>query len=621
MRRRSIPLQTSLVQTSLVQTSYVLGSCVLASLAVASLAIPARAQAVPAPTQAVQAPRLVDCIEAPLAYVCLHPIGPTQTGPTQTGPHAAPVEALGAVQRLLGDPSLDQLFGGVRAESAPSSANRALAVVRGVLGRSSGDLELALTGVVPTVGQPLLVLRVRLQGADADRLQALLGGDSLARPHRVLGGKQTYRLPPAGGGGAVQADAGQIVELALIGTDLLVSTDGLAMQEVLAPAPATTSAGPKRRVLSADPRFTSLRSQLTVPPGSLLLYGDWQRLGKRLHTSLAGLPGAVLDSSGLGSAGSIMISIAAAQTNFAATVLLDFDAEGAPANRAPTSGAKPQSAKTQTCEGIDGWFAAAQSVPARSLLPELPGGGLGGLVIAVDLESIATRSHRGAHMLRELRDAFRDYGLDFDRNVLGRLGSHGTVQLLVRRGEGDVATEVTSVYSVRAKSRKGALDLFEDLQRASEAHGIGRFLPGKSIPAKDAAGGAAGRDRRSPDVIELKHGRQEQTVCVAVFEEHLLLAADAETLVQVHDEFRRSTKLRSKREQFVANTIQAIGGESIAGLFDLDLQPLFEHVAGAFARASAPLDLAAVPKRHVGYVDLQPREGGTVMRICVLSSR
>jgi hypothetical protein len=556
-----------------------------------------------------QAARLVDSIEAPMAYLCLEPM-PAGTADRSNGP----------VQQLIADPSLDALFSdpGSAAVREGKATTRALALVRGVLARSSGGLEIALTGVVPGAGRPLLILRARLQPEEADRLQTVLAGPSLAVPHRTLAKRQTYRLQDgtgrAGGGGTNEGPGG-LVELALVGTDLVVGNDGSAMQEMLAADPAGTTAARASRVLAADPRFTSLRQRVTTPPGSLLVYGDWQRLGKRLQTSLAGISGFLLDSSGLGSARSVMVSVAAAQSNFAATVLLDFDG----------AGAGPKG-------GIDGWFSAAQSVPARSLLAELPAGGgdgLGGLVVAVDLTHIAGRSHRGARTLHDLGNAFERYGLDFERNVLGRLGSRGTLQFLLRRGSGSAVAEITSVYSLRAKSRKAAADLFEDLRRVTEASGLGRIVPGKDVPAKEGSA----KEKR-PDVLELHPSshqqRSHEPTSVAVFEDLLLVAPGGEslgteTVVQVHEELRRAAKARGKRDQIVASTLQTIGGDNVAGLFDVDLQPMFDQVAAAFAGANqsggARVDLSQVPKRHIGYLELQPRDGGTVMRICVLSSR
>lgn len=560
-------------------------------------------------------------------------------------PAARPVP--GPVHQLLADPAFDTLFGGAQDAGAgkvlASSATRALTLVRGVLGRSSGDLELVLTGVVPSAGQPLLVLRARLRKDDRERLRGVLDGADLAEPHRVLGGQKTWSL--RANDRAAVAGPGELVELALVGDDLLVANDSTAMEELLAPVDQRTSATSKRLVLSADPRFTSLRKRVQVPAGSLLVYGDWLRLGQRLQAATqkesgAGseLPSFLLEWSGLGSARSVMASLSGVGGDFTGTLLLDFDhAERGPEWRTmpprpdrgghrdgpehrggPDRGAPERGAPDREFRGesspIDGWLAAAQSVPARSLLPELPGGGLGGLVLAVDLADIAKRSPGGIGMLHMLRDSFDDYGLDFDRNVLSRLGSRGTVQLLFRRGD-DAATEVVSVYSVRAKSKKAANELFQDLRRAVEQGGFGKLVSSK--------------ERKGPEVLVLSTRHKdhaERAICVALYEDSVLVAFDDETLVQVHEEYKRVGRQRGKRDAAVSAAVQAIGGGNIAGLFDLDLAPLFERIAAALSSSpngetSSRIDLSRIPKRHIGYLDLQPRDGGVVLQIRVLSSQ
>ena len=593
--------------------------------------------------------RLVDRIEAPMLYVSLEgaPAAAAPASRREIPPgQAATSPAASPVQKLLADPAFDTLFG--RDGAGEGSAGRALTLVRGVLARSSGDLELALTGVLPAGGQPLLVLRARLQNGEAARLQGLLDGPDLARHQRVVGGHQTWSLRSRASR-AVEPGPGELVELSLVGDDLMVANDMTAMEELLGPADQRTAATSRRLVLSADPRFTSLKKRLDVPAGSLLVYGDWLRLSQRLQTSTEGLPSFLLSWSGLGSARSVMASVAGSGSDFTGTMLLDFDRDaardagsgrpdrGRPEHGRPDGG-RPDGGRPDRHDGpggpvgpggpgpgpggepnaIDGWFGAAQSVPARTLLSELPASGLGGLVLAVDLAQIAQRSRRGMGMLRELHDAFEEFGLDFERNVLSQLGTRGTVQLLFRRGGDAAATELVSVYSLRAKSRKAAADLFADLRRAAEQRGMGKIV----------VAGAA-RDRKGVDVLELSHRRGDRPTCLAILEDLVLVGADADSLVQVIDDGKRAAKQRGKRDAAVTAAVQSIGGENVAGLFDLDFTPLFERVVAAFgagsssggtADSAARLDLSRIPKRHIGYLDLQPRDGGIVLRIRVLSS-
>ncbi|MBL9078330.1 MAG: hypothetical protein JNL08_12545 [Planctomycetes bacterium] len=517
----------------------------------------------PAPAQAR---RLVDCVEAPIAYVRLDA--------------AAGADAAAPLRQLIADPGLDAV---VARDQGPLAS--AWGLVRGMLTRNCGEVELALTGIVPGAGRPLLLLRVELPAAEAERLQARLQQGTMASAHRSLGGHATWRLAAAG---AEAPAPGELVELTVVGSDLLVGNDDLGMQELLAPVAPRTSAGP-RRVLAEDPGFRAMRERLAVPPGSLLAFGDWQRLGPGLQQAIAGVPGALLDRSGLGGARRVMLSLAPDQTAFAATMLLSFEA--------------PEAA-----DAVDGWLAAAQNVPARQLASELPGADLGGVVVAVDLAALASRTHRGEHVLHDLRHSFEDYGLDFDRNVLGRLGGLGTVQLLLRDGGEGAAAEVAAVYALRARSKAAAADLFVDLRRAAEAHGIGQLV--------------AAKDRRGPDVLELRPRREpspepQPPICVAVVEDAVLVAFDAATLRSVHDDYRRSARNRGRRDAVVGSAVQRIGGAAVAGLFDLDLQGLFARLLPP----AAGRDLSGIPSRHIGCLSLEPRPEGSFVRVCVLSSR
>lgn len=546
---------------------------------------------------AAQSPRLLDRIEAPIAYVSLGGRAAADA-PAAGAPAAEPT-----LQQLLADPGLDGFLG-----SREGATAAAWSFVRGVVVRRRGEFELALTGIVPGAGQPLILMRVQLPPPEAERLQGLLQQGSVAESYRTIGAQQTFRLrdrashAPGSPDRGAAVGPGELVELAVVGADLVVGNDGMGMQELLTPLPATTSAAPARRVLAADPQFVALREQLAVPAGSLFAYGDWPRLGHRLQHSLTGLPGALLQWSGLGEARRIMLSLAPSKSAFEATLLLAF--EDAPdASPRPAGDASP---------GVDGWLSAAQHVTAKQLLPELPGAGLGGVVVAVDLASLAARTHRGEHLLHDLRHSFEEYGLDFDRNVLGRLGALGTVQLLLRDDVEGVAAAVAAVYAVRARSKKAAADLFTDLRRAAEAHGIGRLV--------------AGRDRRAPDVLELRPAhesgdRDGLPICVAVVEDSVLVTLDADTIHRVHDDYRRSAKTRGHRDAVVGSAIQRIGGEDISGLFDVDLRGLFASLAGSTPTAGSPLDLSGLPSRHIGYLALEAAAGGSLVRVRVLSSQ
>lgn len=537
-----------------------------------------------------QAPRLVDSLAAPLAYLSL------DAGASAT--RGQP----GAVQRLLADPALGVLLGPTRAAAggaggeapvAPNGGMQALALVRGLMTRSVGELEIALTGVVPDRGQPLLVLRVRLQQRESQRLQQVLATGELAAPGRQFGAQQAYRLRSE----EARDDLGHEVELALVGDDLLVGNDSLAFATLLQPASAPARTGPVATTgLAADPRYQALRTQANAGPGALHVYVDWPRLGRNLRSSLDGMPGALLRTSGLDAARSVLLTIDAPNGALAATLLLDVPRDH--------QGADPEPLATT----LDGWFASVRPIAGKSLAGELPGAGLGGLVLSVDLAQMFTRTHGGEHLLHDLEHAYDDYGLDFQRNVVSRLGEHGTVQLHVARSSEAVA-EVHSVYALRTKGRTAAVDLFADLRRVAETTGLGKLV--------------AGRERRSFDLLELKgRGPEALSAFVAIGDDEILVASDADSVAAAVDERRSAGRSRARRDQLVTQVVQALGSDRVAGMFDIDLAPLFAQLAASFVGTDGkPLDLSRLPKRHVGCVDVHRDDTNSIVRIRVLSSR
>jgi uncharacterized protein YuzB (UPF0349 family) len=586
------------------------------------------------------APKLLDCIEAPYAYVALETAASNQA-----------VGSSSAVQKLLADPSLDVIFGGAtNPDGSQTGSRQALSLLRTMMGRGASQMELAMTGILARQGRPLLVLRARLSHDQASILRLKLEGSaSQARPSRKFGDTQSYTFDNGANRGA-----GEVFEMALVGDDLVVGNDTSALREVLEPQPMQTGTQPVRRVLSADPRFLSLKKRLQVPAGSLIAYGDWQRLGQRLQSYLGGAPAQLLSSSGLGSARSVMIGIAPAKQDFAATLLLDFAfAEGRVADGQRPAHAPLASGVAGGRQGLgfDGWFDATSPVSAKTLLRELPRSGLGGMVLSVDLAAVAAHSPRNAHMVWDLRDAYTGFGLSFERNLLDRLASRGTVQLHFDahsepatddtstqegkpeegkpggrtidrsaadpsaadpsgRGAGVALAAVHPVYSVRAKSRTAAEDLFDDLRRVVEATDFGHFEV-----VKDAKG------KRLLDIIQLTGPRvvgmrARLSAFVALHDDSVLFAEDKATLVQAQQELRRG-KPHGRRDQVAANAIKTIGGDRVAGLFDLDLDPLFQRIASALKG----VDLSALPKRHIGYLDTDRHQGGAVVRIRVLSAK
>lgn len=526
------------------------------------------------------APRLLDTVERPYAYVRFDAPAP-----------GADEDAGASVRNLLADPSLDVLFRGEASagDRDEGGSSRALSMVRGMLRRGAGEIELALTGIVGRSGTPLLILRARLEHDQADRLRLVFReSDALAEPNRELGGHQTYTLR-----GGRDSGPGQTVEMALVGDDFVVGNDARAMREVLEPLAGGTSAGGARQVLSQSPAFLRLRERLDLPSGSLLAFSDWQRLGKRLQSSMSGAHAELLASSGLNSARSLMASIvpeARRDGDFSASLLLDFEFDSGSAGG----------------REIDGWFSSTEPVAAKELLRELPRAGLGGLVVSVDLRAVASHSRKTSHLYWDLRDAFRNFGLDFERNVLSRLASRGTVQLhLSEDGAGDAS--VAPIYSVRAKSRSKAQDLFADIRRVVEDNGIGELLEA-----------GAQRSRRARGMLKLWGRDRALAAYVAVHDDALLFANRREALEQLLGELGQKGG-RGRRDASVGKAVRSIGGEQVAGLFDLDLGPVFSHLAAALG--GEDVDFSSLPRRHTGYLATEPSESGAVVRVRLLSSR
>jgi hypothetical protein len=496
--------------------------------------------------------------------------------------------------------------------------------------------------VVPSGGQPLLVLRARLRADEASRLGAVLQAGELASAAGRIGNHDVFRLRQQ----SVATGPGQDVDLALVGSDLLVANDSTAMREVLAPAPARTAASSSRRVLATDGGYRALSQRAATGPGALRVYVDWRRLRDRLQASVDGVPGALLRSSGLDAAHAVMATVTAAAATpgatgstpgqpatgpaagapaangaagFTATLLLDFPGE---AGSAALGGGRPGVPRPVPFDRPHpelapdgGWLRTLRPLPVRALLGELPAGGVGGLVLSIDLQAAAARSHEVGHLLHDLAHEFEHYGLDFERNVISRLGAHGTMQLQVGRAA-DAAVELRAIYAVRGKSKKAAAELFADLRRVVESSGLGR------IRLHGAGRDASGRERRGTELLELasRGDRGEGRVRVALVDDALWLSSDADSLADAVDE-QRMAKPRLRRDATAQAVAQSLGGEVVAGLFDVDLGALFEQVAGVFAASGARLDLSGLPRRHVGSLDLQPHDGGTVLRFRVVSSR
>src|SRR5262245_16982602 len=164
-----------------------------------------------------QGVRLCERIEAPMAYVVVD----------------AGAAGIDPLSRFL-SPSAGEWF-----DEGPAAS--AFGFVRGVLARATGEVEVALLGVMPaTTGadhaaagrggdMPLVVVRARLSTSDAERMRSVLADPLTAQPVRTLHGHQTYALVGDHG----ERGPGWQIEAAVVGDDLVVANSGRGLEDAL----------------------------------------------------------------------------------------------------------------------------------------------------------------------------------------------------------------------------------------------------------------------------------------------------------------------------------------------------------------------------------------------------
>ncbi len=523
------------------------------------------------------------------------------------------------LHRMIADPGLGALL---EMQDEPGEGAAGFRLLRGLLARATGEIELALLGIAPPLpggagaargNRPLLILRARLSAADAARLREVLAGGEVAVSFRSFqhGTERvaTYQLRDGEAQRAGRPDFA--VEVAVVGDDLLATNDGLAMSEVLGAAHTGAAA---RRTLAQDERFQELRARLPAPAGSVQLYGDWPRLGRRLQAAFGGMPGFLLEHSGLGSAKAVLAVIEPRGAGLAATALLDFAADS-PAETRPAT--RPE-ARPDARQELDGWLTLLQQKPARALVAELPAGGLGGLVLAVDPAGLARSAGvlgaRGmggilSGLGGQLADGCRHHGMDFEQQVLSRLGRRGSMQFLLLAGPGEDGRpgrlEIASAYAFAAKNRKAAQDLLADAVDGVRQHGGGKVIPG-----------APGR--RGEEQIELSLLDQDAPARMGVIDDAVVFAFHPAVLGELRDELQRGSRTRARRDADTLAILQALGAHKspVAGVFALDAQPLLDRAAQEIAARGTAVELSRVPSRYVGFVDVQQgRNGAPLLRI------
>jgi hypothetical protein len=491
---------------------------------------------------------LTERLSAPLVHVVVeagaggeHPLAATQAR-----------DWLGDLQRLgfgLTAP------GDAASERGPRAL--ALDLLLHLLGASSAgtgwdQLELAWTGVRAREGapnQPLLVFRARLAPEAVARLRELLEGGRVAHPLRTIGNRQVFELAVP-----LLRGPGSMVELVLVGADLLITNHGPAIDEVLDESGA-------RRGLAADPAYRSLRQQIGVTTGAIAVFADFARLRRTVAALNEGDVDWFLRSSGLAAVHRAMLAVRPAGDAVRTSVLLECDS-------AP-----------------DGWLALVERLPMAELARRVPAGGLGGVAMALEpskllLEEIGDVAGRsGLRALRSgLTGSLSRLGLDLDRQVLGRLGRMCAVELYAEAAEPPQA-----VLALQTANREGARRLFSECKQALATSPAVTVRKGPR-GAEELVVPTTGDDRVHLTVVEDSIALAFQDRAI----EYALKSAAA---------LSRGDRQRVERE--IAAAIEFLGAgerEGVAGVFRFDLTRL------APQPGTSPL-----LRRHAGYLAVESR--------------
>lgn len=525
--------------------------------------------------------RLRDCIESPMAFVSIDAAAPAAAGAN------SPLAALLATA-MLENEALQGLLGSGAAASAFS-------FVRGVLARASGEIEVALVGVLPSGvagggrDLPLVVVRTRLSPADAARLRTVLADPAVARPLRVLHGHATYEI--AGREPAVAAGPGLQIEATVVGDDLIVANSAAGIDAALDRRAGDRRTDAAPRGLAADPRYVRLMQRLRPAPGALVAFADWRRLGRRL-TGLAGPGGTALGWSGLGDADAMVAAIAAApgeagaatpaRTPFAlqSTVLLSFPAGAA----------------------INGWLGMVAGAPARQLLDDLSGGGLGGCVFAVEPTRLIEAAQPAAGFGKRVSGACGDCGLDLDR-IVRRLGRRGALQLVLL---GDGLATAIPAFAIETQNRRDAGDIVDEVARAL----------GERLAA--GQGGSSHVELGGPERLRL-----------AAVDDLLVFAPDAAAFPALASARRERARARAQVEADVSAALRAFAtdrGARVGGLVHLDLAEILapgpRSAVGGDGEGRSGGTVAAprgLPVRHAGLLAVETGAEGAIVRLHLLS--
>eukprot|EP00904_Undaria_pinnatifida_P001956 jgi/Undpi1/11761/HiC_scaffold_37.g14056.m1 len=474
-------------------------------------------------------------VSAPLVYL-------------QVQPRAVDAED-DPILELVGHPAFRRFLG---AEADGSSATTStIQLLQRFFSRSGGELEIALTGILPVpdrpLGQPLLVFRGRLTLKDAETIHGLLSDGRGVLKGRV-GGHRVYALSN------VSADRpGGVVEVVVAGRDLLVSNTRRALEELL--EEGTTTGRP----LATHDVFRRLRGHAATAPGSLSVWVDWPRVRDRVDRWLGG-SALLWNHSGLRDSGGLLASVEAVKQGFRTTALLDMNGNVAGA----------------------GWVDLLSSMPSRRIADAIPVGGVASAIVSVDLERLAKGRMPARFRLLHaaLTDGCMGLGLSFEHQVLRRIGDYGALQMLLVEGHDGLQ----NAWSLRARSRKDAAALFDDLRRAVELAKIGELQKRKG----------------KSDRIYLKPlgPRFLRETWVSVVGDSLVATYHPDVLDSVEVEHRKGRKSKLGTDLLAAGLGRK---RNVSGVFQIDLSSL---LGGEIETAGFPMQHAGVLDRGDGYLEL-----------------
>lgn len=469
--------------------------------------------------------RLAECVPAPLAYFAV--------------PAAA--KGGGGLGTLLDDPATRLVWSSLVDEGT----THALGQLRELASLSGGEVEFTLNGLVPRGDQPalpLLLCRVELSADGATSLREALDGGKLGTQGEEIAGHRTWLLASSSSG-----RPGATFELALVGRDLLVSNSRASLEEVLrrsSESTARTTSGATDDSIARNAVFTAQRAQLGGSALGNVLHIDWRRFRERALARMSPAQTLALDALGFGSAEHVTLGLRVDAETVSTTAIVD----------------QPK--------GPDGLLAASAPSTPRKLLSDLPPLSLAAMTIAVDparLRALAGESEdvAGAHFGRGIAGGCRAFGLDFEEQLLPRLGGSGGVQLVLLD---DAGREQGVAFSIAARSAAAARSVLIELREGFERHRDGRGRPGHDGPGRDDRGhrgpppGPFGAWTLDSDREVLTFRGPAGATSLGVVGDSLVLAPDRQTIDRLAELERSGARDRGRtraRTQDICDRILA----------------------------------------------------------------